>query len=194
MMYNEDEEIKGDFTIDARGSSALVVRDIQNQSFLNLLAAGMNPVYGMYLDTQKLFEKALQAQHIDPKEVFKPEDEIEQMKEMQKQAAAQGPQPDPAMAVAQIRAQAEMQKVQAQNQGDLQELQVRQAIAGQEADLRVMELELTREIEMLKMANTQNISLESIKAKLADTAMKERSRKELFAAERELALKTGSGI
>ena len=194
MMYNEDEEIKGDFTIDARGSSALVVRDIQNQSFLNLLAAGMNPVYGMYLDTQKLFEKALQAQHIDPKEVFKPEDEIEQIKEMQKQAAAQGPQPDPAMAVAQIRAQAEMQKVQAQNQGDLQELQVRQAIAGQEADLRVMELELTREIEMLKMANTQNISLESIKAKLADTAMKERSRKELFAAERELALKTGSGI
>jgi hypothetical protein len=194
MMYNEDEEIKGDFTIDARGSSALVVRDIQNQSFLNLLAAGMNPVYGMYLDTQKLFEKALQAQHIDPKEVFKPEDEIEQIKEMQKQAAAQGPQPDPAMAVAQIRAQAEMQKVQAQNQGDLQELQVRQAIAGQEADLRVMELELTREIEMLKMSNTQNISLESIKAKLADTAMKERSRKELFAAERELALKTGSGI
>jgi hypothetical protein len=44
------------------------------------------------------------------------------------------------------------------------------------------------------MSNTQNISLESIKAKLADTAMKERSRKELFAAERELALKTGSGI
>jgi hypothetical protein len=81
MMYNEDEEIKGDFTIDARGSSALVVRDIQNQSFLNLLAAGANPIYGMYLDTQKLFEKALQAQHIDPAEVFKPEEEIEQINE-----------------------------------------------------------------------------------------------------------------
>ena len=194
MMYNEDEEIKGDFTIDARGSSALVVRDIQNQSFLNLLAAGANPVYGMYLDTQKLFEKALQAQHIDPAEVFKPEEEIEQIKEAQKQAAAQGPAPDPALAVAQLRAQAEMQKVQAQNQGDLQELQVRQQIAAQEADLHIMQLQMTREIEMLKLSNSQNISLEKIKAQLADTAMKERSRKELFAAERDLALKTGSGI
>ena len=194
MMYNEDEEIKGDFTIDARGSSALVVRDIQNQSFLNLLAAGANPIYGMYLDTQKLFEKALQAQHIDPAEVFKPEEEIEQIKEMQKQAAAAGPPPDPAMAVAQVRAQAEMQKVQLQNQGDLQELQVRQAISAQEADLHIMQLEMTREIEMLKLSNSQNISLEKIKAQLADTAMKERSRKELFAAERDLALQTGSGI
>ena len=194
MMYNEDEEIKGDFTIDARGSSALVVRDIQNQSFLNLLAAGANPIYGMYLDTQKLFEKALQAQHIDPAEVFKPEEEIEQIKEAQKQAAAQGPAPDPAMAVAQVRAQAEMQKVQLQNQGDLQELQVRQQIAAQEADLHIMQLQMTREIEMLKLSNSQNISLEKIKAQLADTAMKERSRKELFAAERDLALKTGSGI
>mgnify|MGYP003643549640 FL=1 len=194
MMYNEDEEIKGDFTIDARGSSALVVRDIQNQSFLNLLAAGANPIYGMYLDTQKLFEKALQAQHIDPAEVFKPEEEIEQIKEMQKQAAAAGPPPDPALAVAQVRAQAEMAKVQEQNKGDLQELQVRQAIAAQEADLHIMQLELTREIEMLKLSSSQNISLEKIKAQLADTAMKERSRKELFAAERDLALKTGSGI
>ena len=194
MMYNEDEEIKGDFTIDARGSSALVVRDIQNQSFLNLLAAGANPIYGMYLDTQKLFEKALQAQHIDPAEVFKPEEEIEQIKEMQKQAAAAGPPPDPALAVAQVRAQAEMAKVQEQNKGDLQELQVRQAISAQEADLHIMQLEMTREIEMLKLSNSQNISLEKIKAQLADTAMKERSRKELFAAERDLALKTGSGI
>jgi len=194
MMYNDDEEIKGDFTVDARGSSALVVRDIQNQSFLNLLAAGANPVYGMYLDTQKLFEKALQAQHIDPAEVFKPEEEIEQIKEMQKQAAAAGPPPDSALAVAQFRAQAEMQKAQAQNQGDLQELQVRQQIAAQEADLQIMQLEMTREIEMLKLSNSQNISLEKIKAQLADTAMKERSRKELFAAERDLALQTGSGI
>ena len=148
----------------------------------------------MYLDTQKLFEKALQAQHIDPAEVFKPEEEIEQIKEAQKQAASQGPPPDPAMAVAQLRAQAEMQQVQARSQSDMQELQVRQNIAAQEADMQIMQLQMTREIEMLKLSNTQNISLEKIKAQLADTAIKERSRKELFAAERDLALKTGSGI
>jgi len=194
MMYNEDEEIKGDFTVDARGSSALMVRDIQNQSFLNLLAAGANPIYGKYLDTQKLFEKALQAQHIDPAEVFKSEEEIDRINEAEKQAATQGPPPNPALEVAKVRAETEMQKVQAQNQGDLQELQVRQAIAKQDAEMRMAEMQLTREIEMLKLSNTQNISLEKIKAQLADTAIKERGKKELFAAEQQLKLTTGSGI
>ena len=192
MMYNEDEEVKGDFTIDARGSSALLVRDIQNQAFLNLLAAGANPVYGVYLDTQKLFEKALQAQHIDPAEVLKSEDELEKLKE----AAAQPQQAeqDPALAVAQLRGDIEMQKAQVQNQGDMAELQLRQQIAQQEHELRMTELAMTREIEMLKMSNQQNISLETIKAKLAETAIKERGKKELYAAEQNLKMTMGSGI
>ena len=192
MMYNEDEEIKGDFSIDARGSSALLIRDIQNQAFLNLLAAGANPVYGVYLDTQKLFEKALQAQHIDPKDVFKSEEELEKIKEQQKNP--QAAPPDPALAVAQLRGQIEMEKAKAQNQGDMAELQVRQAIAQQEGELRMAEMQLTREIEMLKMANTQNLTLEQIKAKLADTAMRERGKKELYAAEANLKMTTGQGI
>jgi len=192
MMYNDDEEVKGDFSIDARGSSALLIRDIQNQAFLNLLAAGANPVYGVYLDTQKLFEKALQAQHIDPKDVFKSEEELEKIKEQQKNP--QAAPPDPALAVAQLRGQIEMEKAKAQNQGDMAELQVRQAIAQQDGEIRMAEMQLTREIEMLKMANTQNLTLEQIKAKLADTAMRERGKKELYAAEANLKMTTGQGI
>lgn len=194
MLYGEDEEIKGDFQIDARGSSALLVRDIQNQAFLNLLAAGANPIYGLYLDTQKLFEKALQAQHIDPAEVFKPEEEIERIKEQQAQAAAQGPGPDPRIEAAKIRAQTDVQRVQAQNQGDMAELQTRLAIKQADIAARREEMQLQREIEMLKMANAQNLSLEQIKAKLADTAIRERGKKELFAAEQRLKLVAGSGI
>jgi len=196
MMYNEDEEVKGDFNIDARGSSALLVRDIQNQAFLNLLAAGANPVYGAYIDTQKLFEKALQAQHIDPTEVLKSEDELEKIKEQQAAAAANPQQaaPDPRIQAAQIRAQADQAKAQAQNQGDMAELQTRQQIAQLNHDATMVELQMNREIEMLKMANTQHLSLEQIKAKLADTALRERGKKELFAAEENLKLSTGSGI
>ena len=193
MMYSEDEEIKGDFSVDARGSSALLVRDIQNQSFLNLLAAAANPVFGVYLDTQKLFEKALQAQHIDPKDVFKPEDELEKLKEQmanpqQEQAA------DPRVQAAQIRAQTDMERAKAQNAGDMAEIQLRQTLAQQEGELRMAELQMTREIEMLKMSNSQNISLEEIKAKLAETAIRERGKKEIYAAEQNLKLRTGSGI
>jgi len=192
MLYNEDEEIKGDFNIDARGSSALLVRDVQNQAFLNLLAAATNPVFGVYIDAQKLFEKALQAQHIDPAEIFKSEDELERIKEQAGQGQQQAP--DPRIQAAQIRAEADMARAKAQNEGDAAEIQLRQQLAQQEAEMRMAELQMSREIEMLKMSNNQNISLETIKAKLADTAIKERSRKELFSAEQDLKLRVGSGI
>jgi hypothetical protein len=194
MMYNENEELKGDFSIDARGSSALMVRDIQNQAFLNLLAAGANPVYGGYIDTQKLFEKALQAQHIDPAEVLKPEAEIEKMKEQQAMAEQQGGQTDPRIEAAKIRAASDIAKTQAQNEGDMAELQTRLRIAQANIAARRENQQMQREIEMLKLANTQNLSLEQIKAQLANTAIKERGKKELFAAEQRLKLVSGSGI
>ena len=42
MAYNEKDDIKGDYQVDARGSSALLVRDIQNQAYTQLLAAAAN--------------------------------------------------------------------------------------------------------------------------------------------------------
>jgi len=74
------------------------------------------------------------------------------------------------------------------------ELQTRQQIAQLNHDASMVELQMNREIEMLKLANTQHLSLEQIKAKLADTALRERGKKELFAAEENLKLSTGSGI
>ena len=192
MLYSEDEEIKGDFSVDARGSSALLVRDVQNQAFLNLLAAGANPVYGQFLDTKKLFEKALQAQHIDPAEVFKSDEEIDKMLE----AAAAGAQEqvDPRVEAAKIRAETDIQKVKAQNEGDMAELQTRLAIKQADIAARREEMQMQREIEMLRLANAQNITLEQIKAQLAQSAMKERGKRELFAAEQRLKLVSGSGI
>ena len=53
---------------------------------------------------------------------------------------------------------------------------------------------MEREIEMLKLAQTKELTLEEIKAKLADTAIKERGKKELFAAEAQIKNQLGSGI
>jgi len=202
MMYSEREDIKGDFNIDARGTSALLIRDIQNQAFLNLLAAGGNPVYGPMINQKALFEKALQAQHIDPAEIMKTEEQIQ----AEQQAAAESPQAqDPALAVAQMRIQGEQAKLQAKGQIDTQlagmkaeaeyaRLQTQQQLAMQEAQFKVQEMQLTREIEMLKLAQTKELTLEQIKASLADTAIKERGKKELFTAEAQLKMQAGSGI
>ena len=192
MLYEDDESIKGDFQIDARGSSSLLVRDIQNQAFLNLLAAGSNPTYGIYIDTEKLFKKALQAQHIDPADVFKPDDEIEKIKE-----AAKNPPPppvDPRVQAAQLRTQTELKKAQIINQGDMADIQARTQMAQQADQFKLQELSMEREIEMLKLSADSHLRLETIKGQLANTAIKERGKKELFAAEQRLKLAAGSGI
>ena len=202
MMYSEREDIKGDFNIDARGTSALLIRDIQNQAFLNLLAAGGNPVYGPMINQKKLFEKALQAQHVDPAEIMKTDEQIQ----AEQQEAAQNPQQqDPAMAIAQMRMQGEQAKIQAKAQMDTQLAQMKaeaeyarlqQSQQAQQIEMNMMlqKLQMEREIEMLKLAQTKELTLEEIKAKLADTAIKERGKKELFAAEQQLKTQFGSGI
>jgi DNA-directed RNA polymerase alpha subunit len=93
-----------------------------------------------------------------------------------------------------IRAQTDVQRVQAQNEGDMMELQTRLDIAQQQITARREERGQMIELEMLKLANAQNMSLEQIKAKLGETAIKERSKQSLFAAERRLKMQMGSGI
>ncbi len=63
LLYGSNDE-KGDFLIDARGSSSLVDRDIQRRAILSLGAYVLNPIYGA--DPELWFEEALRANKIDP--------------------------------------------------------------------------------------------------------------------------------
>jgi hypothetical protein len=114
MDYGEDDSIKGDFQIDARGSSALVERDLQNQSILQMGALVANPGFG--IDPEKWFQEMCKAQRLDPKRFL--------MDEEKKAAMAQQPPPmPPQIQAAQIRAQAVMQKAQLMLQADAQKTQ-----------------------------------------------------------------------
>ena len=130
----------------------------------------------------------------DPAEVFKSDEEIEAIIEAERQAAQQGQAEDPRIVAAKIRAETDVQRVQAQNDGDMMELQTRLQIAQEGIRARREERQQVIELEMLKMANAQNMTLEQIKAKLGETAIKERSKQNLFAAERRLKMQMGSGI
>lgn len=61
-------------------------------------------------------------------------------------------------------------------------------IAEQNGMLRIRELELKRELALLEYSNQKNVSLEQVKADLAKTAIIEQTKRELAAAERELAM------
>lgn len=194
MSYGEDDSIKGDFQIDARGSTALVERDIQNQAIVQMGNLVGNPAFG--IDPEKWFAEMCKAQRIDPKRLVMDEDKKAQM-------ANQAPPPPPQIAVAQIRAQADLQKTQmtlqakaAESQQDMQldtaraqaefdrdtaYVQAENQRTALEHQARMAELNVKRELEMLKYANAQQMKLEDVKAALAKEAMKINATKELAA-------------
>ena len=169
--------MKGDFVVDARGSSALVVRDIQNQAFTNLLSLGGNQVYGPLINQKKLFEKALRAQHIDPRDILLTDEEVKE------KAKANPPQPDPKIQVAQIMAQARMQEAQAVAAGRAAETESRSESEVENRRLRMLELQLKHDLQVMQMAAMQNMTIQQVKAQLAQTALQDRTKKELAASE-----------
>jgi hypothetical protein len=180
MEYGTDPAIKGDFQVVALGSSSLVVRDIQNQSLSNLLGLATNPAYAPLINLKKLFSKVLKAEHIDPSDVMNSDDEIARAQE----AAAKNQGPDPRVAAAQFRADADRMRTQAQVQMNQQTLATKHEIAGQDRAMRLRELEMQRDIEMLRVSQKTNLTVAQIKAQLAAVALRERANTDRAAADR----------
>jgi len=77
MQNSDNEMIKGDYEIDARGSSVLLVKETQTQALLNLMAISQQPIYTDLTKHAELYRKAVQAQHLNPDDIIKTDDEIE---------------------------------------------------------------------------------------------------------------------
>lgn len=181
MIHGEDDSIKGDFQIDARGSTALVERDIQNQQVLAMGQFVLNPAFG--IDPEKWMVEAMKAQRLDPKRF--------QLDATKKAQMAQQPPPKaPQVEAAEIRANADVQKTQimanvqvARTQADTDRdtvyVQAETERSQLEHQARMAELEQRERLAMLDYANKNNVTLEQIKADLAKTAMKINSVKEL---------------
>lgn len=195
MMYGEDDACKGDFVIDARGSTALVERDLQNQAIMGMGQMVLNPTFG--LSPAKWILEALKSQRLDPKR-FEMDDE-------EKQKMAQQPPPEaPQVTAAKLRVEADLKKTQMvvgadqqiaqmENQTEQQRIKRdtdRDTIYVQSEQLRTQatqqeqmaELALRRELAMMDYANKHSMKLEDVKAKLAETAMKLNVQKELAGA------------
>lgn len=165
MQYNPKEEIKGDLQVDARGTSALVVRDLQNQAILQMLALANNPIWAAGLKKWALLRKAFAANHLVAED-FVESDEIIQSREQQ---MAQG-QTDPAIEVEKMRSDLKMQELQFQRES--------QAAA----------LNMEKQIAVLNYAKEVKLSEQKLKAMLADKVIGIRNERELFVAERALKM------
>lgn len=195
MMYGEDEACKGDFVIDARGSTALVERDLQNQAIMGMGPMTKDPAFK--LSPSKWIKEALKSQRLDPKRFEMDEEEMQQL--------AQQPPPEaPQVAAAKIRAETDLKKTQmvvgqkdkeAQIDNQTDQLRIKRDIdrdtvyvqAEQQRTVaeqqgQMAELALRRELAMMEYANKNQMQLNEVKAQLAETTMKLQTQKELAGA------------
>lgn len=174
-----DDE-KGDYQIDAHCSGALIERSIQDQFLQQMGQLVMNPAFG--ISPERWMGEVLRSKQLNAKAL--------QLTDAEKEKMAQQPQVAPQVQAAQIRAEADMQKAQAQNQLLQTRIQVdtdrdRAYVEAEtmrtqaEHQARMAELNIRRELAMLDYANKREITLEQIKADLADSAMKLKVQKEL---------------
>lgn len=173
LLHGEDDE-KGDLMIEATGSTALVEREIQAGQVAQILQMAADPAYGM--SRIKVKDELLRAWKFEPSKF--------DMDEKEKAAAAQQqPAPAPAVQAAQIRVASAEKIAQMENQTALQEdksktdrdtayVQAETARDGANHEYDLQKLAVTRELALLQYANDKQVSLESVKAELAQTSMK----------------------
>lgn len=177
MEFNEDQEIKGDYSVRARGSSALVIRDQQKQDIANIAAMAGNPLFEGQINPEKLADYMIQASSI-PDVGYTEEEKAENARKKAEQPAA----PDPTIAAAQIRAQSSAQVAQMRAQGSIASEQVQakseevnQALRMEEAkrndEREIYKLELQERLMILELAKKSDMQVAEIKATLAGKVM-----------------------
>lgn len=156
LLLHGPEDAKGDFQIDALGSTALVERDTQSAALAELRKDSLEPAYEV--DPAKVMKESLKAMRLDPKSVL--------LDDEQKKAAAQRQQPeDPRITAARIMAQGKQQSEQSQQQFDASE-------AEKDRQLQLVVEQVNERIESMKEGTKQEISMNDLKGMLAATSMK----------------------
>ena len=170
MQFSQKEYIKGDFEIDARGSSVLLVREVQAQNLMQMaMQFSAHPVLGPLTKTPELYRSLVQAHMLPADSIVKTDEELQQEAE----AAAQNPPPpDPEM----VKMESAMQ------------------IEKLRGDMAVAVAEMNRDTQMMKLAEQKNMQLEELKARLGIAKGNADSKERMFAAEVGLKQQEGEGI
>jgi hypothetical protein len=205
MANDPDTKIKGDFEVDARGSTALVERDIQNQAMLNLANITNNPRYIPHLNEREELKAILKAFKANPEELMKPEDQVKQEMEA---AAQQGGAQDPRIAVAQMQMQAKEMDIAARKEALQLEVELaqmdmatkQQNTAYQvereraESEQAMVGRQFEREMAIAKMESDGVMTREELARKERLELIKIDDNRQRFNAEMAIKTRMGSGI
>jgi len=76
MSFNEKEFIKGDFSIQARGSTSLIAREVRQENLNQFLANTNNPVDLAYTKREKVLREMIKVLDLDDLDLLKDENTI----------------------------------------------------------------------------------------------------------------------
>ena len=173
MQFNPKQEIKGDYEVEARGSSTLLVKEIMSQNLMAILQNySTHPVLGELLKAPEAFRKLVQSLHISPDEIIKSNDELQ---EEQPKEGEEGPEQNPEMMKLQIMEKVENAKLQLKNR------ELEMMISNQASDERIAVMKL-------------DIEKERMIARLEEINIRERAAMAKFKTEIKVKVAQGSGI
>jgi hypothetical protein len=203
MANNPDPNIKGDNEVDARGSTALLEKDIQNQATINLATITNNPRYAHLMDPKKELALILKAFRTQPDSVMKTPAEIKAIEENPPETP-----PDPRVVAAEY--QLEGKKLDAQVKGS--QIQSQERLHAAEVELKAAQLAynvereraegeqamvdatLDREVAIAKLVSADQQSTENRASQERMQALDLDNKNQLFNAEAALRVRTGEGI
>lgn len=181
MAYSDKPEIKGDFQVDARGSSVLLVRDQQMQSMLQL-GQFQGTQIGQMIRWPVWVREIFKMQNLNHAELLKSDAEIEEILNQPPGPSPEQVKAETAIKVAEMRAQAQLETAKANEQGELAFANAQAQMARDNAIASLKQLEMKRDLEILKYANQEKITLEKVKADLAKTSLIEETKRQIAAA------------
>jgi len=141
MEFNKKAEIKGDFTIDARGSSVLLQREQQLVAVQNLIQLAGQPPYSSFAEHEWLFRQYVKLNSFDEDQAVKSEEQI-------KEDANREPPQDPMIELRQY------------------ELQLRERRDQVDAQLKTYQVDRDFESKMAGIAVGKELKLETLYSQL----------------------------
>lgn len=177
MQFNTKAEIKGDFEVKARGTSALLVKEQQQQSLIQMMQLTANPVLGQMVNLPELLRKTAQAMHLSPDELVKSDEQIAKETEMQQRAMAEQPNP-------------EMLKIESSYKMHQERMQS----AAEDRQVRLAQSQIDYQVAVAKLAQERDISVEKANAMMQQAMINAKVKRQNFLDEANLKANTGGGI
>jgi len=175
LQYGNDDE-KGDFVIDARGSSNLVERMGDKQKADEYLNLAANPVYG--IDPKKAMKERLRADKLDPKNWEYDDDEWKEIV-----ANLAQPQQDPRQAIAEMNAQIQKMKEDGLTARTQMEIESKERIAQMDAEIEqavtVFEGDLKKQLAEMGYKGDKDLQFDKLKTALNTKVMELTTTKQL---------------